>query len=233
MKKNKLILILLLLISIFIGINSVYADDDETTPCNRRNENTCHSDSNSSSYSCIWVDANEKLYKNRGVTKSYCNTNDLIYIACGDAVDIPRQAPKVFSSVYTVFQLGVPIVLIITSIITLIGAITANSEDVMNKAKGKLFKKMIAAILVFLVMTISKFIISLVPVEEGGADMDNLTACLDCFLNDDCKANSYYKTYIDNEWHCTTLNSGNTTLCKNMFSNSTYAEAEKVANTDG
>lgn len=228
--KNKLIILTLtVLTSLLIGINYVQAA--ELGCLQYTSEGKCNSDGE---FSCLWIDpeANE-TYKSRGITKAYCNTNDLTYVACGNVYDIPSMAPKVISVVVFVFKFGAPIILIITSMITLIKAITAGSEDNMSKAKSALIKKIIAAILVFYMFSFVQFIISMAAEDEE--EINSFSGCLNCFLNNECSNNVYYKTYVYNTWYCTGINNSTSTrVCDdfNNVNNNADSQDEDVSQDD-
>lgn len=154
-------------------------------------ENNCESNKD---FSCMWVTKNGK---------SYCNFDDLTYVKCGDAWDIPTQLPSIISFLINLLKIATPIILVFVSVISLIKAVAASKEDDIKKAQGKLVKRIIAAVLVFFVIQITQFIIITVAddSEEG-----NIESCLSCFINNDCSKNIYYKTNVGGTYVCTSLN---------------------------
>ena len=156
----------------------------------------------SKKFSCVW---NETKYGN------YCNTDNLTYIQCGDAFDIPSQVPSIISFIINLLKIATPIILIFVGMFTLIKALAASKEDEITKAKNSLVKKIIAAVIVFFVISIVQFVMSLVA-DEGEAE--DVTTCISCLLNNDCEWNTYYKTYISGTYMCTSLNGGKTEPCQ-------------------
>ena len=157
-------------------------------------------------YACIW----SEKYK-------FCNTDNLVYVKCGNIYDIPEQVPKISSFVVNLLKIATPIVLIIVSIISLLKSLASSKEDEIKKAQTGLIRKLIAAALVFFVVSIVQFVIlkvadSKVADESGKTEADYLSTCLSCFLNNDCGDNLYYKTTVAGEDVCTTLG-GKTILC--------------------
>ncbi len=150
-------------------------------------------------YSCVW---NSKY--------NFCNTDNLTYVMCGDARDIPSEAPRIISFIITFFKILVPIVLVITSMITLLKALAASKEDEIKKAKTILIRRIIAAALAFFVVSIVQFVISLVA---SGSERDNFSNCLDCFVNGNCNSNIYYKSNIGSDTICISIN-GETINCE-------------------
>ena len=135
-------------------------------------------------FSCIW---NETKYGN------YCNTDNLLYVTCGDAFDIPHQAPVIISFIVNFLKILTPILLIVLSIISLFKALSSSSEDEIKKAQKSLIKKVIAAVMVFFVVSIVQFVVMKFA---DSTETDNLSSCLSCFLNGDCGNTTYYKTNV-------------------------------------
>lgn len=161
------------------------------------------------SFACIW---NETPYGN------YCNTDTLQYVQCGDAFDIPRQVPEVFSLVVNLLKIAAPIILIIVSIISLLKALSASNEDEIKKAQKGLIRKIIAAVMVFFVISIVQFVVLIVADTDnsnGPSEADNVSTCLTCFLNNDCGNSLYYKTNVGGTYICKYLQGSKSTFtCK-------------------
>jgi len=158
-------------------------------------------------YACIWND-NE--------FGEYCNTDKLVYVRCGDIFDIPHEVPGLFSFFVNLFKIAAPIILIIVSIISLLKALSASSEDEIKKAQKGLIKKIIAGVMVFFIISIVQFVVLKVADtddSEGTSEADNLSECLTCFLNNDCGSNSYYKTSVGGYNTCTYFSTDSTEIC--------------------
>lgn len=157
---------------------------------------------NNNYFACIW---NETEYGN------YCNTDNLLYVACGDAFDIPHRVPELISFLVNLLKIATPIILIFVSVITLFKAILASKEDEIKKAQSSLIKKIIASVMVFFIISIVQFVISKVAdsSEQGG-----IKSCLECFLNNDCKNSAYYKTNVGGTYICTYIDGSRTFNCK-------------------
>lgn len=157
---------------------------------------------NNQYFACIW---NETEYGN------YCNTDTLLYVSCGGAFDIPHKVPELISFLVNLLKIATPIILIIVSIITLFKAITASKDDEIKKAQSSLIKKIIAAVMVFFVISIVQFVIMKVA---DSTDQGGLDSCLSCFLNNDCKDTTYYKTNVGGTYICTYIDGSGTFTCK-------------------
>ena len=73
-------------------------------------------------------------------------------------------------------QIVVPLLLIISGMITMAKAVMEKKEDEIKKAQNLLVKKIIAAVIAFLVITITKLVIDLVAT-------GNWETCIDCALH--------------------------------------------------
>lgn len=171
---------------------------DGAESCKEYTTNACDRDNNcdkscehNTKFACIW---NETKYGD------YCNTDNLLYVTCGGAFDIPDRIPKITSFLVNLLRIATPIILIIVSLISLVKALAASKEDEIKKAQQSLIKKMIAAALIFFVTTIVKLVVS-IAADSGEAD--DVSTCIDCFLNNDCSNNIYYKTAIGSQYFCT------------------------------
>lgn len=129
---------------------------------------------NSTNPKCVW-NSEHKM----------CSVNGNAYLSCGDAKDIPPVVPELMSYAVNLLKIVTPIILIIVGIIELVKAVASTNEDSMKKAQSKLIKKVIAAVMVFFVITIVQFIILKVA---DSSDAGSIKSCLKCFLNgtDDC-----------------------------------------------
>ena len=202
MKKLFAILITnIIMLTLTFNVNALTAEEEKKSNLGGCSEYTYEeSCEHNNYYSCIWND-NE--------FGTYCNTDKLIYVQCGDAFDIPYQAPQVISFFVNLLKIATPIILIIVSIIALLKAVSASNEDEIKKAQKGLIRKVIAAVMVFFVISIVQFVIMKVADTDnskGASESDNLSTCLSCFLNNDCGANAYYKTNVFGKYECTYFN---------------------------
>ena len=116
---------------------------------------------------------------------------DLNYVSCGSATGIPAPVPKITTIGYTILTVGTPLVLIVFSIVTLVKAIVSASADEISKARGKLIKKIIISILVFVTAALVQFAIN--RFATNSKDKNSISKCLKCFLyynSTDCPESS-------------------------------------------
>lgn len=175
---------------------------------NYKDQKGCEFSGTTGKVACLWIENS----KHPG--GGYCNVDNLLYVGCGGAQDIPMQAPKIISFVINFLKIATPIILIFVAIISLLKAMSAGKEDEMKKATSSLVRRLIAAALVFFVTTIVQFIVLKVA---DGSDKEGIPTCLSCFLNNDCEVNTYYKTVASGEDYCTPLSTGKTESCDSIF----------------
>ena len=87
--------------------------------------------------------------------------------------------PEVISIIVTIIKIGVPILLIILGMIDLGKAVMAQKEDEIKKGQGLFIKRLIAAILVFLVV----FAVQIVVRFIAKGDKQSIMSCIHCFVN--------------------------------------------------
>lgn len=105
-------------------------------------------------------------------------------VSCGDGLltGIPNAIPKVVNIAYTIIQIAVPVVLVVTGTLDLFKGITAQKEDEMKKGQQMFIKRLIAAALIFFVFVIVKVVVSFVAEGDSAAIME----CAECFINNNC-----------------------------------------------
>ena len=153
-------------------------------------------------FACIWVDDIEGV-------EPYCNTDKNLYVFCGDAKDIPKDAPKIISFIINLFKIATPIILILVSIIEFVKAVAGSKEDQIKKAQTSFIRRTVAAVLVFFVIYIVQFVILKVA---DDSEKDSFVSCLSCFMNNECSA-TYYKTSVGDEVVCNYVNEDNEAEC--------------------
>jgi hypothetical protein len=182
MNSRKKIMILVIAIVTMLSFNyNIYADDSDE--CYSECLSMCSSTNNVGN--CL-----------DGCTSSQCQTvssNSLSTVSCGGKTsggylleNIPRQFPRVISIIYNFIQIAVPIVLIVLGMIDLMKGITAQKEDEITKSKNIFIKRIMAAVIIFFVLSIVKLIVSFF----GDSDNKNLILdCVECLIynNEKCE----------------------------------------------
>lgn len=109
--------------------------------------------------------------------------NVLDTVTCG-GMAIEAIIPNLVSGAITALKIFVPIILIIFGMIDLAKAVMSNDEKTMKEAQGKFIKRIIYAVLVFLIVAIVQTVFGLLA--KADSNTNSATACIDCFINGDC-----------------------------------------------
>ena len=157
-------------------------DVDSCAGFNSKELCTSGKTANAGNFGCAWNDKYD-----------FCSPTGLAYLSCGsddsDAHDIPVIIPRLTSYGVTILKTATPIILIIMSMFQMIKAITSQNEDEMKKARSALVKKLLAAAMIFFIVSIVQFIIKQVA---DDAEVESASQCLSCFVNNDCNGVMYY-----------------------------------------
>lgn len=107
--------------------------------------------------------------------------NTVTDVTCGGMTFDPI-IPKLVSSVVKLIQFGIPVVLIIFGMIDLGRAVMSNDEKEMKGAQGKLIRRVVYAVLIFLIVAIVKLVFGILDT----AGSDDFTGCINCFVSGEC-----------------------------------------------
>lgn len=99
---------------------------------------------------------------------------------CSDSLSgviIDPKIPNTVHAIIVVIKIAVPVILVIFGMLDLFKGITAGKEDEIKKGQNIFIKRLIAAALVFFVISIVQLLISFVAGDEG------IMTCANCFIN--------------------------------------------------
>jgi hypothetical protein len=100
-------------------------------------------------------------------------------LKCG-SIPIPGKLAYIISMVILIIQYFVPILLIIWGMLDLGKAVIASKEDEIKKGQQTFIKRIIAAIIVFFIVSIVKLVVNLVA---DPADKTGMTNCIKDLVN--------------------------------------------------
>lgn len=89
--------------------------------------------------------------------------------------------PQTVSTIITLIKIAVPILLIIFGMLDLGKAVMAQKEDEIKKGQQTFIKRLIAAAIVFFIFVVVQLVVGII----AGDDKDDITNCLNCFINGD------------------------------------------------
>lgn len=96
--------------------------------------------------------------------------------------------PSITVALINVIKIGIPIILIFLGMLDLGKAVMSNEEKEMKTAQSRLIKRVVYAILVFLIVAIVQLVVGVLS-ESGAADGNSINSCISCFVSNtaDCK----------------------------------------------
>ncbi len=116
-------------------------------------------------------------------------------IACGNLTDIPSKIPRLSSEIFLIIQIAVPVLLVIMGTIDMFNGITANNEDEIIKGRKLFVKRLVVGAIVFFIFAIVKMLVTFLDSKNSS----NIVACMNCFLNNECKSETQMKIDKINE----------------------------------
>lgn len=90
--------------------------------------------------------------------------------------------PEITVLVVNIIKIAIPIILIIMGMLDLGKAVMSNDEKEMKGAQTKLIKRVIYAIMVFLVVSLVQLLFGVLGKNAGGEA--NIQSCISCFVSD-------------------------------------------------
>ncbi|MBP3460827.1 MAG: hypothetical protein J6K21_00255 [Bacilli bacterium] len=110
----------------------------------------------------------------------------MFLLECGISID--PIVPGITSTIVTVIKWAIPIILIILGLLDMAKAVIANEEKEMKEAQKMLIKRIIYAVVAFLVVALVQAVFGLLAkADTNGQNASNATQCINCFINNkDC-----------------------------------------------
>ncbi len=107
------------------------------------------------------------------------------YVSCMNGIQIPTILPNVVHTAVLLIKIAVPIGLVIFGMMDLGKAVMASKEDEIKKAQQLFIKRIIAAVLVFFVVSIVQLTFSVLNSSDTEDELKagGINNCIDCFLN--------------------------------------------------
>lgn len=119
---------------------------------------------------------------NNNTNNDYATECDFIgNLSCGGTdFQFHKSLPNFTSTIFNILKIITPVIVIITGMLDLLKAVSAQKEDEIKKGQQKLLRRLLAGAIVFLVFVIVETVIHMFA-EAGEAE--NAMDCVDCFLN--------------------------------------------------
>ena len=107
-----------------------------------------------------------------------------ITLSCGTtSLIIDSMIPNLVTTAVNIIKIVIPILLIIYGMLDLGKAVMAQKEDEIKKGQQTFVKRLIAAVIVFLVVFVVEIAIGLVAPRDSN---ENVWGCFNCLVNNEC-----------------------------------------------
>ena len=99
-------------------------------------------------------------------------------VKCGNITNIPKKIPEITNDIVNIIHVAVPVVLVFLGSIDLIKGIISGKDDEIKKGQRTFVKRLFIAVLVFFMMAITEFVISIIDSDNS----TNIISCTKCFV---------------------------------------------------
>lgn len=121
-------------------------------------------------------------------------------IKCGGE-EIPYQLMVFLHNTINIVMIAIPVLLVVFGVFDFVRAASSQKDDEMKKAQSQFVRRIVASVLVFFVIAITKFLFSTLSNLDFG---NGFTDCLDAFVNGGySKVNCQGVEYTD--YDCTNI----------------------------
>lgn len=101
------------------------------------------------------------------------------FISCGNDKKIPFVLANIVSILFVIIRIVVPIIFVITGMISFFKAsISSKVDDELNKAKQKLINNILSAVIIFFIVSIVNFVVSL-----AAGKNNSFSSCINCLIH--------------------------------------------------
>lgn len=108
----------------------------------------------------------------------------ILDVTCGGGTLVmDEMIPSLVSTAIDIIKIVVPILLVVFGMLDLGKAVMAQKEDEIKKGQQTFVKRLIAAVIVFLVVFVVEIVIGLVAPRDSN---ENVWGCFNCLVNNEC-----------------------------------------------
>lgn len=132
--------------------------------------------------SCLKESEVDRLDKEKAGIPNFLTEDKTV--SCGHIKSIPEYIPFITEltiNIFTIISVGM---LVIMGTIDLFQGIVSGKEDVMKKNQKAFFGRLTSAIIIFLLVALTKLFIGFIANVTGGGF--GIAECVDCFINNKC-----------------------------------------------
>ena len=167
--------------------NKIFTENDKTnTPDSSTNVDTGQTNSNPNNDQ----QSGNTNSGNSGNNGNYATEDDFIgNLSCGGtSFQFHKSLPNFTNVIFDLLKIATPIIIIITGMLDMLKAVSAQKEDEIKKGQQKFLRRLLAGAVVFLVFVIVETVIHTFAESN---EAQNAMDCVDCFLidSDSCTRN--------------------------------------------
>ena len=108
----------------------------------------------------------------------------ILDVTCGGGTLVmDEMIPNLLSTAIDIIKIVVPILLVVFGMLDLGKAVMAQKEDEIKKGQQTFTKRLVAAVIVFLVVFVVEIVIGLVAPRDSN---ENVWGCFNCLVNNEC-----------------------------------------------
>lgn len=104
-------------------------------------------------------------------------------ISCGPISNMSKSIPHATSMIVLFIEIITPALLIVMGSIDLYKALASGKEDNIKKNKDAFINRIVAALIVFLIISLTKIVVNIVASSQGNKSS---ISCVNCFISEKC-----------------------------------------------
>ena len=106
-------------------------------------------------------------------------------VSCGPITTMSASIPRTTSRAVLFLEILAPALLIVFGMLDFYKAVASGVEENIKKNKNAFVNRLVAAIIVFLIIALTKFLVSTISRAQG-INGKGITGCINCFINNKC-----------------------------------------------
>ncbi len=110
----------------------------------------------------------------------------LLYDVTCAGITMDSYIPTITSTIYNIVRIGVPLLLIFFGMLDLGKAVMAQKDEDIKKGQQTFVKRLVAAVIVFLVFFIVQIVVNIVAPKQDASNTTNggnIMSCVKCFVS--------------------------------------------------
>lgn len=107
-------------------------------------------------------------------------------LGCASALGVDEIDPMLYGITHAIVmavKIVIPVILIFLGMVDMGKAVVSNDEKEMKNSQTRLIKRIIYAVVIFLLVSLVQLIFGLVGNQGEGESKDGISSCISCFIN--------------------------------------------------